>query len=341
MSNKIPIKNIYYMLCYAWDRLKEKDIIDADKIEGNDVLDLFARVMISGTEYLIKRGFDRKYINKNETIPIIKGKIDFAGSMKKTTWISGKMSCNYDELNHNILHNQIIKTTIELLIKNKDLDKTLKDDLVRLHRYFRDIVSIRVNQKTFSKIQINKNNQYYEFVLKVCEIIYNNILIDEQSGQTKFQDFYRDERQMAYLYENFVRNFYRREQDDFKVSRENIEWDVVGDATYLPRMQTDISLTSKDRKIVIDTKYYAEVFASNLGSEKFRSNNLYQIFAYLKNGEARGGINTQAEGMLLYPMVDDEVDADFLIQGHKIKIRTVNLNQDWILIHDRLMEIVQ
>lgn len=341
MSDRIPIKNIYYMLCYAWDRLKERDIIDTDKIDGNGLLDLFARVMISGTEYLIKRGFDRKYINRNETIPSIKGKIDFTSSMKRVTWMEGKMTCDYGELSHNVLHNQIIKTTIELLIKNKGLDETLKDDLVRISRYFRDINSVIINKKTFHKIQINKNNQYYEFVLKVCEIIYDNILVDEQTGQTKFRDFLRDERQMAYLYENFVRNFYRRELDDFKIARENIGWDVVGDATYLPQMQTDISLTSENRKIIIDTKYYAEVFTSNLGTAKFRSNNLYQIFAYLKNGEAKGGLNLQAEGILLYPMVDEEVDADFLIQGHKVKIRTVNLNQDWELIHNRLLEIVQ
>lgn len=329
------------MLCYAWDRLKEKDIVDADRLEGNNIMDLFARVLISGTEYLIKRGFDRKYISKNEIIPTVRGKIDFAGSMKKITWISGKMACDYDELNHNILHNQIIKTMIELLIKSKELDKSLKEDLHRLHRYFRDIDTIKINKNTFSKIQINKNNQYYEFVLKVCEVIYENILVDENTGQVKFRDFYRDERQMAYLYENFVRNFYRKEQQDFEVKRENIEWDAVGNTVYLPQMKTDISLISGNRTIIIDTKYYDDVYEANYGSKKFKSSHLYQIFAYLKNREVKGGAYIHSEGILLYPAVNVEVDEDYLIQGHKIMIRTVNLNQDWKMIHNRLLEIIK
>ena len=30
MEEKIPIENIYYMLCYSWGYLKEKDIINVD-----------------------------------------------------------------------------------------------------------------------------------------------------------------------------------------------------------------------------------------------------------------------------------------------------------------------
>lgn len=341
MPNKIPIKNIYYMLCYAWDRLQEKDIVDVDKIQGNDLPDLFARVLVSGTEYLIKRGFDRKYVNRIEMVSGIKGKIDFAGSIKRISWMDGRMSCDFDELDHNILHNQIIKTTVEQMIRLKGLDESLKDDLARVNRYFRDISFIAISKKTFNKIQINKNNQYYEFVLKVCEIIYDNILVDEQSGQTKFRDFMKDDRQMAYLFENFVRNFYKRELPDYTVKRENIGWDTVGDTKYLPVMQTDITLISDQKKIIMDTKFYAGAFTSNFGVNKFRSGHLYQLFAYLKNSEAKGELDLQSEGILLYPMVDEEVDADYVIQGHKVKIRTVNLNQDWQQIHERLLEVVK
>lgn len=270
----------------------------------------------------------------------IKGKIDFAESIKRISWMDGRMSCDFDELDHNILHNQIIKTTIEQMIRYKGLDASLKDDLARVNRYFRDIESIKINKKTFGKIQINKNNQYYEFVLKVCELIYDNILIDEQSGQTKFRDFIRDDRQMAYLFENFVRNFYKRELSDYLVKRENIGWDTVGDTTYLPVMQTDITLISDQKKIIMDTKFYEGAFTSNFGADKFRSGHLYQLFAYLKNSEAKGGLNLQAEGILLYPMVDDEVDANYMIQGHSVKIRTVNLNQEWKQIHERLISVI-
>lgn len=101
MSEQIPIKNIYYMLCYAWDRLKEKDIVAVDSTEGNDLLELFTRVMISGLNYLVKRGLDRKYLCVNDDISFIRGKINFNDSIKTLQWIKGKLSCEYDDLSYN------------------------------------------------------------------------------------------------------------------------------------------------------------------------------------------------------------------------------------------------
>src|ERR1017187_4639091 len=55
---KIPIQNIYYLLCYAWDKLAEKDVVAVEDIPTTTLADLFARVLINGTNHLLKRGFD-------------------------------------------------------------------------------------------------------------------------------------------------------------------------------------------------------------------------------------------------------------------------------------------
>lgn len=344
MEKRIPIKNIYFLLCYAWDRLKEKEIISVDNIESNDLLDLLARVMISGLNYLIKRGFDRKYLCVNEDVNLVKGKVNFNDSMKRATWLKGKLSCEFDDLSYNVLHNQILKVTVNQLILHKELNEELRDNLVSLYKFFRDVDDIKLTKRIFKQVQLNRNNHYYGFLLDVCEIIFDNMLIDERHGRSKFRDFDRDEKQMAYLYENFIRNFYRRELKRYKVYRENITWDVSGGNEafyeYLPQMQTDISVESDTRKIIIDTKYYRDAFTYYMDSKKLNSNNLYQLFAYLKNGEAKGGLNLGAEGMLLYPMVDQQIDYDYFIQGHKVKIRTIDLNQEWKLIHKRLLDII-
>jgi len=79
----------------------------------------------------------------------------------------------------------------------------------------------------------------------LCELIYRNLLVSEKPGTSKFMDFVRDKRQMAILFENFVRTFYRV-HTDYQVKREDIYWrwiaaDQVA-AGLLPKMQTDISL---------------------------------------------------------------------------------------------------
>ena len=53
---------------------------------------------------------------------------------------------------------------------------------------------------------------------RLCELIYRNLLVSEKPGTSKFMDFVQDKRQMAVLFENFVRTFYRV-HTDFRVRR--------------------------------------------------------------------------------------------------------------------------
>jgi len=45
-------------------------------------------------------------------------------------------------------------------------------------------------------------------------------------------------------------------------------------------MQTDITLEAIDHKLIIDTKYYGKTLSIYYDTEKFHSNNLYQIYSY-------------------------------------------------------------
>ncbi|MGL4796962.1 MAG: 5-methylcytosine restriction system specificity protein McrC, partial [Paraclostridium sp.] len=128
--------------------------------------------------------------------------------------------------------------------------------------------------------------------------------------------------------------------DNCTVGRENINWDASGaDISFLPIMKTDITIKSADIVTIMDTKYYRNSLARNMETEKFHSNNLYQIFSYLKNAEAKGEIYTNSRGILLYPEVDKVLDESYEIQGHVIKVCTLNLNDDWDCIYNRLLEV--
>src|SRR5262249_13804303 len=91
---------------------------------------------------------------------------------------------------------------------------------------------------------------------------------------------------------------------------------------------------------LIDTKYYADVLQSYHGRESFHSENLYQIFSYLKNAAARHPELSAADGMLLYPEVQHTLDASYLIQGHRTRIATVDLAKPWPQIADRMLQLV-
>lgn len=329
------------MLCYAWDRLKETEQIKVEQLEDKDIYNLLTRILLNNLSYLIKRGFYREYIGNNEELGTLKGKIDFNSSIERFSYKKGRMYCNFEELSHDILHNQIIKTTLYALIKCDEINEAYRERLFALIKYFADIKVINLREEHFKQARIHKNNLYYGFILDICKLIYDNMLISEETGKAQFKDFERDDRAMAYLFENFVRNFYRKECSEYKVSRENIYWDAEGiSMEFLPMMQTDISLESNDRKIIMDTKYYKNALTNNLGSDKLISGNMYQLFSYLKNIEKKSSKDYNAMGILLYPRVNRDLNLRYHIHGHDMRIHTVDLNREWKHIHNRLKEIV-
>ena len=149
---------------------------------------------------------------------------------------------------------------------------------------------------------------------------------------------------MARLYENFILNFYRTERPDLEIKKEKIRWTAAssddGALAYLPTMETDISVRSELQTLIIEAKYYQNTLSSYYDSESVHSHNLYQLFAYLKNLENRGGADAFASGMLLYPVVNKRVRLRYEIQGHIVDICTIDLAQGWQDLRDELMELV-
>lgn len=340
---QIPIQNIYYLLCYAWNKLDESEVVDVNEIDSTELIDLFAKILLNSCSRLLKQGLDRYYIEQEDVIMGIKGKFNFSSTIKQNVLPLNKTECIYDEFDYDILHNQILKKTIGKLLRTKKLDSTLKDELHKIYLKFPPISEIVIRNSLFKQIRLHRNNYHYDFIMKVCQIVHENLFIDETKGNYKFKDFTRDEKAMATLFEAFVRNFYKIETD-YTVSSDSIRWkcesDDIEDLEMLPIMLTDITLKSNDRKIIIDTKFYKDAFATRYDKEKINSSNLYQLFSYLKNQETDSDVTLNCEGILLYPSTQKDFLHSFKYKNHKIRIISINLNQDWQAIRTDLLKIV-
>jgi 5-methylcytosine-specific restriction enzyme subunit McrC len=341
MANEIPIRNIYYMLSYAYDVLKEGDNVNLSNEEFDNIYDLFGKILVNGLSLLIKRGFNREYICVSDELPVLRGKIAVNDTLKRQTFILGKLSCEYDELSPNVLFNQIIKASIITLINYKELDKQVKEQLIHINRYFQGIDVIRLQKSHFSGIRYHRNNRFYKLIIDICELIYDEVLVTSQKGETIFKDFIRDSR-MAALYEKFILNFYKKELSSIQVYSPIFQWEKDTDfehigESFLPVMRTDIVLQNEKSQLIIDAKYYTNALQiRNVGdTKKLISGNLYQIYTYINNSTFTG----EKAGMLIYPVVDTELDFVYSIQGKKIYVKTLNLNTRWENIYGRLKEI--
>ncbi|GAB5504018.1 MAG: hypothetical protein Pyrs2KO_26730 [Pyruvatibacter sp.] len=160
---------------------------------------------------------------------------------------------------------------------------------------------------------------------------------------SRLVDILDDEVRMSTIFEEFLRNFYAHEQSEFRVKRDKMAWNAdgltPGANSILPSMETDISLSSTARTIVIDAKYYKETLVGRPGFPKrLRSAHLYQLFTYLHHASIRYP-GTQVDGALIYPAVDDSVSADYQVSGHRVRILAIDLNGDWHDIHNELLDL--
>ena len=150
---------------------------------------------------------------------------------------------------------------------------------------------------------------------------------------------------MRKVFEKFVRNFFSRNQSVFSVRKERYDWfaDAVegSDLKWLPQMETDVTLRSANRTIVIECKYTESLFEHRFFSDKLRSSHLYQLCAYLRNlgGNAVPGRN--ADGILLYPTAGVAFDQSYRLQGHRVRVKTLDLNQPWTGIDKEMLALLQ
>lgn len=341
---QIPIENIYFLLCYAWNKLDEKERVNVSIDDKTELLDLFAKILINATKTLLKRGIDKNYIDHTEELTGVKGKIQISQTLKSNLLVKQRTICTFDDFSSNIISNRILVSTIYRLTRTKGLDKDLKNELVSLQRMLGGINQIEITSSLFKQVRLNRNNRFYGFVMNVCQIIYDSTLPSEEQGKYKFSDFTRDDNKMNQLFEAFIRNFYRIEQRKYKtVKKETIKWQFDNTDNesyqYLPQMETDITLENEDEKIIIDAKFYRETMTINYDKERIKSANLYQLFSYLLNQQDDSTKTKTATGILLYPTIETDYDLNFKYNEHKIQIRTVNLNLNWRSISTRLKEI--
>nr|WP_238941920.1 restriction endonuclease [Bacillus sp. REN10] len=338
--NKVPIKNIYYMLMYAWGILPEKDAQTVGQEDYADIYSLLIDVLTDKLPVLIRKGLHRDYVNHKELTPTLKGRVDFSASLHRQSFRQAKMVCEFDELSHDILLNQVIKSTLMEIGKVKELAPPLRKKVFHVLPYFTDITAIPLTPRVFQSVVIGRNTRHYHLVISICRLLFEHLLINEETGDRQFVSFDRSQN-LGRFFEKFIYHFYRLEQNEFHVCSENVEWATDTDQTHplLPRMTTDLSLISPKRKIIMDTKFYANSLSSHYGTEKFHNQHLYQLLTYLTNNQAVKKYPFRLEGILLYPKVDKQLNEQLTIHGHSIRICTLDLTRDWQSIHQRCLSL--
>lgn len=348
---KVPIKNVLFMYSYIWDRVNNKDFINLSSEDDFDSSNIYAELFLINIKRIIKKGLYKEYIEKNEELNTVKGKLDIQSIINKQTLRYGKVYCDYDELIENNLLNQIIKYIAIRLYKSTDISKDNKKKLNRIILYFNQVDYVEIDKYSFDKINFNKSNYYYFYMIKICQLIYNSQMLSESSGKYSFYNLFDNDENMNNVFELFVYKFYEQElpKKKYKVKYQSqLNWNVSsGNKSLLPIMKMDTFIKSNEETIILDTKYYKDYLTTNYDKESLISGNMYQMMAYLNNVNATNDL----KGILLYPLpfngepIYESYDVKVVSQemgaiDAKIQFNTIDLSQDWRKITCDLLKII-
>jgi hypothetical protein len=328
------------MLSYAFQILNEQSYKSIATEQFHNTADLMAAILSKGIATQIKRGLGKEYILRTEALSSLRGKMDITESIKTQTILKKQMWCTYDEFSVNGTKNRIIKSTLELLLKS-DIPKYRKKELRKLIIFFSEVENIDLHSVNWN-MKYDRNNKTYRMLISICYLVVNGLLQTNLDGNTKIMDFL-DEQSMFRLYEKFILGYYKKHYAELSPSASRIPWSV-DNTRMLPIMQSDIHLQKNNTVLIIDAKYYSHTTQVKYDNHTLHSNNMYQIFTYVKNCDyAFGEEDHKVSGILLYAKTEEEIQPDNIYQmhGNQITVKTLDLNQKFDIIAKQLDDIVK
>lgn len=338
----VHVDNIFWMLAYAWDEVPAAKSVSSSLDVTGAPLTPFAACFLSGVERLTRQGFAQAYRHKRGHLRTIRGRVDAVSTMLdplRRPW------CEYDQLSSDTLPNRLIRTALRRIDQEQDLAHGLRERARKLDRRFEHIRLLQSVPRDFSLVGADGQRRGYRFLLALARFILTDLRPVGLGSSSAFVDV--DLQGVVHsVFERFVRNFLAYHLTAWRVHKTRRSWsDVIAHnqlaAALLPRFETDVQLSRPGHAVVIDTKFYSQTLRVHFGTEKVREAHLYQLVGYLHNlrlsGEFDGAL---IEGLLLYPLAQDDLDLKWTIHGFPVRLLTLDLSAPWPEVSARLLSLV-
>ena len=205
---QIPIRNIYFLLSYAWKYYKPSDLRKIDLKDYKNDTEFFAEIFDLTLSKYVKKGLHRDYIEKEETLSTIRGKVDFNTTLKTLGFRAKKINCIYDIYSPDNSINQLIYSTIHTVLRAK-IGSELKHSIKKKIVFFNNVSIIKIDKVLINKVRPVRGNSTLNFLINIAKYIHYNLGFDEKEGKYDLGDFVKNKSGMAAVFENFTLNFYR------------------------------------------------------------------------------------------------------------------------------------
>ena len=359
---KIPVRNLWLLMLYASKLYREilsnRSYAVEETPEG--IPNLVAEVLAYAVERRLRRNLSSDFRRMRADLTRVRGRIDHLRTERHYLLQQGKIACSFDELTTDTPRNRFVKAALQELTKivsDQALARRCRTAMASLERAgVRNEIDLRpYRRRTGTTATGGRTNSEDQRMVSAAELAFNLNLPTEDPGSSRLPAPDRDEAWARKLFEAAVGGFYDTvltPQGWSVKTGSPIYWQMEhptpGMRPILPSMKTDIVLEQPavegQREVfrtIIDTKFTNIVGPSQYRNLSLSSGYIYQIYAYLRSQENDDDPpSLRADGMLLHPAVDGDIDEAVTIQGHRIRFATVDLTEDSRSIRSRLLALV-
>lgn len=253
------------------------------------LLDIYFEWYLNEVDLLVRQGLIKQYYRKNGNVKALKGKIEFAGHLRKNLihkerFYTIHQVYDYDHEIHQILSYAL--NIIEHFSKGSYLYSKCKSTQLN----FPEVSSCKIDANTFKKIKLDRKSKPYRTALEIARFIILQYAPNISSGDEKMLALLFD---MNMLWEEYVLVQLKkasRNYDDIEIfgQRSKSFWPGVN-------IRPDIIIETPNKTFVVDTKW------KNIHNYNPSSQDLRQMYVY--NDYWKEDLKP-ANSILLYPTTD-------------------------------------
>lgn len=347
----IPVRNLWMLLVYASDLAGFGEALETGVDGDAELNDLLARLLTVVVERRLRRSLSRGYVDRREALPRVRGRIDWLKTECGMLLRRGKVMCRYEDLTQNTPRNRLVRVALEQMsrrVRNSDLAADCRQLAGVLAAA--GVVTALPTRAEMSRDRIARHDSDDRLMVAASRLALDLVLPSEAGNDAYATRLQRDETLLRTIFERAIAGLYRHElhgRDGWRVNaQKSLYWQAKqptsGMTGRLPSMTADIVLERGSRRIVVDTKFTNALKPRQYGGSGFDSGHIYQIYAYLRSQAGNGDdVADAAEGILLYPAVDEVMDEAVTIQGHRLRFVAVDLSLRSAELRKSLLDAVR
>ena len=284
---KIPVRNLFYMLAIAFQLPPFRaEIASLERLD--QILEFAANFFAELVEDRIGNGLYRWYVEREDDLPAIRGKINIVDDLRRNHIVRQRTSCCFDEFTWNIPENQIVRQVIHFLSGWQFLPQT-RFRLGQIDSRMDEVARTHFSAMELEKIHYHRLNENYRGIHQLCRLFLEGASLSEEVGIFSFRAFLID---MNKLFEKFVcQVLAARTPQDFRIDFQKRLF--LDRASQVP-IKPDILVRDRHRVLVAaDCKY------KRVENREFANQDIYQVLAYCTATQTQ-------RGLIVYPRISRE-----------------------------------